>query len=335
MNNPHTPYANLDPSLILHAVESAGFSCTGSLLALNSYENRVYQLGIEAEESFIIAKFYRPQRWSDAAILEEHQFAAELVAHDIPVVPPLCLASGQTLAEYAGYRFALFPRQGGRTLELDNLEQLEWMGRFIGRLHAVGRCRPFQQRLNLDVHTYGHQPYQFLLEHNFIPAELRQSYCATVEGLLQAIAQCFLQTGKLDYIRLHGDCHAGNLLWNTQGPRIVDLDDCIMGPAVQDLWMLMAGGTQAETEAQLDHLLRGYTEFCEFNFRELQLIEALRALRMLHYSAWLAKRWQDPAFPLNFPWFNTLRYWQEQQQNLAEQRLLLENRLENSFYYDD
>lgn len=317
----NTPYDNLDPDLILHAIESIGFYCNGSLLALNSYENRVYQVGIE-DSAPMIAKFYRPERWSNAAILEEHQFALELVNHEIPVVAPWVSPAHQTLHEYKGYRFALFKRWGGRALELDSLEQLEWMGRFIGRLHAVGACKPFHHRLHMNVQTYGHQPYHFLIEHHFIPDYLKENYCRVAELLLKQIEVRFQQVGEINSIRLHGDMHVGNVLWNDAGPHIVDLDDCMMGPAIQDIWMLLSGD-QAQVQLQLEYILSGYREFHDFNMRELQLIEALRALRMLHYSAWLAKRWEDPAFPLSFPWFNTSQYWQEQLQNLQDQSDLL------------
>jgi Ser/Thr protein kinase RdoA (MazF antagonist) len=329
LDNNNTPYNNLDPCLILDAIESIGLRCDGSLSALNSYENRVYQVGIE-EAAPLIAKFYRPQRWSNAAILEEHQFAAELVEHEIPVIAPL-LTNDNTLHEYQGFRFALFTRQGGRALELDNLEHLAWMGRFIGRLHAVGACRPFKQRLQINTETYGYMPYHFLIEHNFIPAEFKQSFCDAIEAVLQKITQCFERVGAINSIRLHGDCHAGNVLWNDAGPRIVDLDDCLMGPAIQDIWMLLSGNTEHEVQVELDHILRGYREFHDFNFRELHLIEAFRTLRMIHYAGWLAKRWEDPAFPLNFPWFNTRSYWQEQLANLNEQLLLLEQAEEKFF----
>jgi Ser/Thr protein kinase RdoA (MazF antagonist) len=322
MTTINTPYAHLDPSLILDAVESLGYPCSGSLVALNSYENRVYQVGIE-EAPPLIAKFYRPGRWSNEAILEEHQFATELASHEIPVIAPLQV-SEQTLHTYQDFRFALFPRQGGRALEVDNDEHLEWMGRFIGRLHAVGACQPFQRRLRLDVQTYGYQPYHFLIENNFIPEDLKHNYCATMDKLLQQVAESFDNVGELTYLRLHGDCHAGNVLWNQAGPQIVDLDDCLMGPAIQDIWMLLSAHSKSETKAQLDLILDGYYEFHDFNPREIHLIEPLRTLRMIHYAAWLAKRWEDPAFPLNFPWFNTARYWQEQLQHLREQSEILE-----------
>lgn len=322
MNIIATPYAHLDPHLILDAIESLGFQCTGSLLALNSYENRVYQVGIEGASPLVV-KFYRPNRWTREAILEEHQFALELQEHELPIVAPFAFGPQHlTLADYQGFRFALFPRQGGRPLELDNMEHLEWMGRFIGRLHAVGVCKPFLHRPRLDVQTYGYKPYQFLLENDFIPEELRHNYCLTVEALLQKIEQSFALLGRLTYLRLHGDCHAGNILWDKTGPHFVDLDDCLMGPAIQDLWMLLSGPEQ-DVKKQLQFILQGYREFYDFNSRELHLIEALRSLRMIHYSAWLARRWHDPTFPLNFPWFNTPRYWQEQLQHLREQDALL------------
>lgn len=323
MNN--TPYNNLNPDLILEAIDNLGFKCDGSIVALNSYENRVYQIGME-DAAPLIAKFYRPLRWTNAGILEEHAFAAELMSHEIPVVGPLNV-NGNTLHQHQDYRFTLFPRQGGRALELDNLEQLEWMGRFIGRLHAVSACQPFQHRLTLDINSYGQQPYQFLLNNDFIPAEIKTEYSAAVTELLEKIQHQFLQVGHVNIIRLHGDCHAGNVLWNNNGPQIVDLDDCLMGPAVQDLWMMLSSNTEPDMQIQLDHILRGYRKFYDFNMRELHLIESLRSLRMLHYSAWLAKRWEDPAFPLNFPWFNTLDYWRRQLQHIYEQSQLINNSL--------
>ncbi len=324
----NTPYANLDPTVILDAVESLGFRCSGGLTPLNSFENRVYQIGIE-DEAPIIAKFYRPGRWSDEAIIEEHQFALELRAQEIPVVAPIEDKNGATLHHYAEFRVALFPRQGGRALEVDNMEHLEWMGRFIGRLHAVGAVKKFQHRIQLNVTTYGEQPYQFLLANNFIPEELKHNFCLTVEDILQKIRLRFESIGNFATLRLHGDCHAGNVLWNDKGPQIVDLDDCLTGPAVQDIWMLLSSTKKNEVEMQLDCILEGYQEFYDFNWREIKLIESLRTLRMIHYAGWLAKRWEDPAFPLNFPWFNTARYWQEQLHHLREQADLLGLELED------
>ena len=316
-----TPYAQLDPSTILNAIESLSFFCTGSLLALNSYENRVYQIGIE-DKPPLIAKFYRPNRWSAAAILEEHQFSLELVEHEIPIIAPLII-NGQTLHHYQEFKFALFPRRGGHALEVDNNEQLKWMGRFIGRLHRVSASKSFTQRIQLNPQSYGHSPYTLLIEQHFIPDYLMPNFCRTVETALQKTKQVFDFVGSSDQIRLHGDCHAGNVLWSESGPHIVDLDDCLMGPAIQDIWMLLSG-TPKQMDSQLEMILQGYCEFHDFNWRERHLIEALRTLRMLHYSGWLAKRWADPAFPINFPWFNTPVYWQNLMSDLNEQIELLD-----------
>lgn len=315
------PYAQLDPTAIIDAVESLGFLCSGNLLALNSYENRVYQIGIEEAEP-LIAKFYRPNRWSSEAILEEHQFSLELAQQEIPIVAPLII-NDQTLHHHHSFRFALFPRRGGRALELNNNDQLEWMGRFLGRLHGVGACRPFQHRMQLTTQSYGYEPYAFLIEHHFIPDYLTANFCQAVETALQKIEQIVKHVDQIGQIRLHGDCHAGNVLWRDSGPHIVDLDDCLMGPAIQDMWMLLSGDAK-QMDMQLAEILQGYNEFHDFNPRERHLIEVLRTLRMLHYAAWLAKRWTDPAFPLNFPWFNTPVYWQNLIMNLNEQIELLD-----------
>ncbi|MFI4918286.1 MAG: serine/threonine protein kinase [Legionellales bacterium] len=321
-----TPFSQLDPIVILDAIESTGFLCTGSLLGLNSYENRVYQIGIEDAEP-LIAKFYRPHRWSSAAIIEEHQFSLELAQHEIPIIAPLII-NGQTLHHHRDFRFALFPRRGGHALELDNNEQLEWMGRFLGRLHNVSACQSFQHRIQLNTQCYGHDPYDFLIEQSFIPDYLKPNFCKTVEMALQKIKQILNCIGPVAQIRLHGDCHAGNVLWSESGPHIVDLDDCLMGPAVQDLWMLLSGDSK-QMDEQLTKILKGYCEFHDFNPRERYLIEALRTLRMLHYSGWLAKRWTDPAFLVSFPWFNTPVYWQNQMINLNEQIELLDQTLQH------
>ena len=312
----NTPYDNLHPDLILAAIESIGFQCSGSLLGLNSYENRVYQVGIE-EASPVIAKFYRPNRWSSEAILEEHAFEKTLVELDIPVVAPL-ITHNNTLHSFEGFRFALFPRWGGRALELDNLDQLEWMGRFIGRLHAVGAVTPYQHRPQLNVETHGYKPYQSLIEMDFIPAYLKARYSDTVETVLEKITSIYQEIGSLRYIRVHGDCHVGNILWSETGPHIVDLDDSEMAPAIQDIWMLLSGDNQ-QMQLQLHYILDGYDEFFDFDRRELRLIEPLRTLRMIQYSAWLANRWEDPAFPRHFPWFNTPHYWEEEIHNIQLQ----------------
>ncbi|VEB37859.1 serine/threonine protein kinase [Legionella cherrii] len=316
-----TPYAQLDPDTILDAIESTGVLCTGSLVALNSYENRVYQIGIENAEP-LIAKFYRPNRWCSAAILEEHQFSLELAQHEIPIIAPLII-NDRTLHHHQDFRFALFPRRSGHALELDNSEHLEWMGRFIGRLHRVSACQSFQHRIQLNPQSYGQEPYKLLIEQSFIPDYLASNFCKTVETALQKVNQIFKSIGDIDLIRLHGDCHAGNVLWSETGPHIVDLDDCLMGPAIQDIWMLLSGEPK-QMDLQLENILEGYCKFHDFNPRERHLIEALRTLRMLHYSGWIAKRWADPAFPLSFPWFNTPAYWQNLLINLNEQIELLD-----------
>lgn len=322
MDNNNKPYANLEPHVMLDAIESLGLKCTGSLLSLNSYENRVVQVGME-ESPPLIAKFYRPERWSDATILEEHQFATELVAQEIPIVAPIII-NDQSLHHYQNFRFALFHKHGSRAVELDSLEHLEMLGRLIGRLHSIGSCRGFVARPQINLQTYGHDPYQFLLKNDFIPDHFKQAYSTTVESVLQKIQLLFEQFSPLKQIRLHGDCHAGNVLWDGANLKMVDFDDCLTGPAIQDIWMLLSGD-ESQIARQLDKILCGYEDFYEFNYRELKLVEAFRTLRLLHYSAWLAKRWEDPAFPANFPWFGTTNYWQEQIHNLREQDILLEH----------
>ncbi len=310
------PYQDLTPDLILDAVESCGHRCDGRQFALNSYENRVYQVWLEDGRA-LIAKFYRPQRWSSNAILEEHAFAGELAAREIPVVAPLA-TNGATLHEHGGYRFALFPRQPGRAPELERPATLEWIGRFLGRIHAVGAIAPFRDRPSIDIPSFGEEPSRFVIEQGFVPADLKAAYRAIVWDALARVAQCFERAGGVRNIRLHGDCHAGNILWTDAGPHFVDLDDCRSGPAVQDIWMLLAGD-HAAMSAQLVHVVSAYRQFCEFDPRELALVEALRTLRMIHYAGWLARRWDDPAFPASFPWFNTQRYWQDQILALREQ----------------
>ncbi len=317
------PYQHLTPDLILDAVESCGHRCDGRQYPLNSFENRVYQVWRE-DGSVLVAKFYRPQRWSDDTILEEHRFAHELAAREIPVVAPLPDRQGRTLHECGGFRFALFPRQAGRAPELDDSDTLGWIGRFLGRIHAVGALKPFEHRPRIDIESFGEAPASFVLEHEFVPegtlpsTHTRPSW----NDALERVEHCYERAGAVRDIRLHGDCHAGNILWtehaNERGPHFVDLDDCRSGPAVQDLWMLLSGNAAAMS-VQLSHVLGGYREFCDFNPAELALVEALRTLRMIHYAGWLATRWDDPAFPLNFPWFNTQRYWQDQILALREQ----------------
>jgi Ser/Thr protein kinase RdoA (MazF antagonist) len=315
-NNGH-PYQALTPDTILDAIEASGFECNGRLLALNSYENRVYQVGLE-DDGFVIAKFYRPGRWSDAAIEEEHAFALELAAHEVPVVAPLEDSRGATLLHHAGFRFALFPRKGGHWPELEQPDTLLRLGRFLGRLHAVGASRPFEHRPALTIDSFGVQSRNFLLEHDFLPHEYIEQYSDLTKSLLEKVANGFERAGNYTPIRLHGDFHPGNILWTEGGAHLVDLDDCRMGPAIQDLWMLLSG-ERGQMNAQLSELVAGYEEFFDFKPRQLHLIEPLRSLRLIHYAAWLARRWDDPAFPLAFPWFNTPRYWEEQILTLREQ----------------
>ncbi|MDY6941543.1 MAG: serine/threonine protein kinase [Pseudomonadota bacterium] len=321
INEAH-PYDKLSPDVILDATESAGYLCDGFLLAMNSYENRVYQVGIHDEKP-VIVKFYRPGRWSDAAILEEHEFARELDRLEIPVVAPLADRPGETLHYFAGYRFAVFPRRSGRPPNLENEDTLSVLGRFLGRLHACGSSRPFRHRTSIDSRRLGHESRRYLLSTNFIPEFLTQRYSNITADLLETIDSAFAKLPHIRPIRLHGDCHPGNLLWSDRGPHIVDLDDCATGPAIQDLWMLISGDRQSQAR-QLATILEGYQQFNDFDFREITLIESLRTLRMIHHSAWLARRWNDPAFPRAFPWFDSPRYWEEQILILLEQRSLLD-----------
>ena len=317
---PHS-FSGLSPDTVLDALQSLGLYGDGRLLALNSYENRVYQVGME-DTAPVIVKFYRPGRWTDAAILEEHQFVDELYAQEIPVVPVTRIVD-HTLHTHEGYRFAVFPRQGGRAPELDRDETLEQTGRLMGRIHAVGASAAYQHRPLLDATSFGDEPRAWLLANDFIPADLLESWSSVTAQALAGVRHCYERAGDLRLLRLHGDCHGGNVLWTDDGPHFVDFDDSRSGPAVQDLWMLLSGERQ-DRSAQLATLLAGYEDFFEFNPRELHLIEALRTLRLMHYSAWLARRWDDPAFPAAFPWFNTVRYWQDRILELREQVALMD-----------
>ncbi|CAN7535382.1 serine/threonine protein kinase [Trinickia sp. LjRoot230] len=314
------PFTRLTPECVLDALDSVlaptGVRTDGRLLPLNSYENRVYQVGVE-DGPPVIAKFYRPERWSDEAILEEHTFVAELVAHEIPAVPARTIDS-KTLHTFDGFRFAVFERRGGRAPDLDRRDTLEWMGRFIGRIHAVGQRIPYVARPAFEIESFGYEPRDFLLGHAFVPADLREAYAAAAALALEGVERAFDAAGEVKRLRLHGDCHASNVLWTDSGPHFVDFDDSRMGPAIQDLWLLLPG-ERVEAANALGDLLAGYEDFCEFEPRELHLIEALRTLRLIHYAAWLARRWDDPAFPAAFPWFNTQRYWEARVLELREQ----------------
>jgi Ser/Thr protein kinase RdoA (MazF antagonist) len=276
----------------------------------------VYQVGME-DGPPVVVKFYRPHRWSNEAILEEHAFVAELALREIPAVPARVL-NGTTLHTFDGFRFSIFERRGGRAPDIDRPDTLEWLGRFIGRIHAVGRIEPYRERPTLDIQSFGLEPREFLRSHGFIPADVRPAYESVVQMALDGVARCFERAGDIEPLRLHGDCHPSNVLWTDAGPHFVDFDDSRMGPAVQDLWLLLPGERQEASRA-LGDLLAGYEDFCDFEPRELHLVEALRTLRLIHYSAWLARRWDDPAFPAAFPWFNTQRYWEDRILELREQ----------------
>ncbi len=311
------PYAGLDPDVVLTAVERQGYLCNGRMLALNSYENRVYQIGIEDSPNLVV-KFYRPERWDEQTILEEHAFSHELLENEIPVAAPLRNEEGNTLHCHQGYRFAIFDSVGGRHAELDNDEHLRWLGRYMARIHMVGRANRFQQRPRIEVDRMAVQSYQYVLEHGFVPKELELAYRSIAEDVVARLHNAFESAYDLRYQRLHGDCHVGNIMWAANGPVFVDLDDCLSGPVIQDLWMLLSGDS-SEMEQQLSVLMDGYQQFADFEPQELSLIEPLRTLRMMHYSAWLARRWHDPAFVQAFPWFESPRYWEEQILGLREQ----------------
>jgi len=315
-------YRELKPEQILSAVESLGMDCDGRLLALNSYENRVYRVGIE-ERAPVVAKFYRPHRWSDAAINEEHEFTRELAEQEIPVAAPLPGPEGQTLHWYRQFRFAIYPCYGGRAPELDDSAHLEQLGRYLARLHNVAAQKTFVHRPTLSVKEFGEDACHFLLEHDFIPSDLQVAYRTLAEDLLIRIRRRCAETESVEAIRLHGDLHAGNVLWTESGALILDLDDARNGPVVQDLWMLLSGEREYQT-ARLADLLSGYEQFRRFDPLELLQVEALRTLRLMHYYAWLARRWKDPAFPQAFPWFNSHRCWEEHILTLREQAAALD-----------
>lgn len=314
------PYEQLTPDLVIDAVESLGMISDQRIFPLNSYENRVYQIGIE-DATPLIAKFYRPERWTDAAILEEHQFTLDLLDQDISVVAPMVF-DGQTLFEFKGYRFSLFPRQGGYAPEIEVPDTLFRIGRNVGRIHLIGSSKTFEHRRSLNIETWANDSQAFLLENDFIPLSLCTAYETLTRDIIDKINRLW-QSNRFDTIRLHGDCHIGNILWRDDLAHFVDFDDCINGPAIQDIWLLLSGDRHAQT-GQLIEFVEGYEEFFPFDPRQLQLIETLRTLRMMHYAAWLARRWQDPAFPMHFPWFNTERYWSSHVLELREQFALLD-----------
>ncbi len=329
--SPH-PYEDLTPDVVLDAMASVGLSGDGRLTALSSYENRVYQAGLEAPAGeaaalAVVLKFYRPGRWSDAQILEEHGFAAELLTAEVPMVAPLLLSGGtgaaSSLHHHGGFAFSVSPRRGGRRPELESLEVLEWIGRFLARIHQVGARQAFEHRPSLDLQTFGHDCQRLLLDGQYLPLDVASRWQKACTEALQVAGGIWQEAGDIQSLRLHGDCHPGNILWTPEGspgagPHFVDLDDARMGPAIQDLWMLLSG-ERAQQLQQLGALLDGYEQLRELDRRELRLIEVLRTLRLIHYSAWLAQRWRDPIFPINFPWFGSRDYWQGQVDMLIEQ----------------
>lgn len=311
-----TPFADLSPDTLLDAIDSLGVRTDGRLHALNSFENRVYQVGIE-DGSTIIAKFYRPGRWRDETILEEHAFTLQLAEMELPVAAPL-LFDEHSLHKHNDFRFALYPRIAGRAPELSDPQALTWMGRFIARVHNIGETSRFAARENLSVERLGTEANAWLEASKLIPEELREAWHASVTRALESARLIFEATQGVKHLRIHGDCHAGNILWNDDGPWFVDFDDACTGPAIQDLWLLLSGEREA-MQQQLGAVLRGYRQFRDFDLRELALIEALRTLRLIHHAAWIGRRWNDPAFPRAFSWFGTQRYWQDRILELKEQ----------------
>lgn len=320
-------FQNLTPDLVLDAIEALGFHCNGQLIELNSYENRVFQIGLDEGEP-LITKFYRPNRWTDEQILEEHEFTQELVDNEITVVPALKLASKsekddmsdelKTLHLFGGYRYTLYTRYGGRSPNVDDLRCLEILGQYIGRIHMIGSRTRFKHRLSYSIEEFGYDSREFLLKNRFIPADLEAAYESITDILLQQISVVMARCEQLPLIRLHGDCHMGNVLWREETPHFVDFDDARNGLPIQDLWMLLSGDREQQT-LQMQKILSGYEQFFSFNLSQVQLIEPLRTLRMMYFSAWIARRWEDPAFPRAFTWFNTERYWAEHILELKEQ----------------
>lgn len=325
--DPVQAFKELTPDQLLDAVEHCYLLdrnqyADGRILALNSYENRVYQIGVEGSDN-IVAKFYRPKRWVDEAILEEHQFTQQLSDAEIPVIPPCYDRNQNSLFHHGPFRLAVYPCRGGRAMELDNPDHLQQMGRFVGRMHAIGSIAPYQFRPTVDIENYLDQPKRYLMDNRFIPVHIEEAYDSLTDVLKNQIEHCYQRAGTIQSVRLHGDFHPSNVLWTDDGPHIVDFDDARNGPAMQDLWMFLSGDREYMT-SMLEKLLAGYCEFHAFNVLELHLLEALRTMRIIYHAGWLASRWQDPAFPIAFPWFDTTSYWEQHILSLREQSALLD-----------
>jgi Ser/Thr protein kinase RdoA (MazF antagonist) len=310
------PFDSLTPFAVAEAAESIGLEPSGRLFALNSYENRVYQLGDESGALWVL-KFYRPERWTDAQIGEEHAFTLELAAAELPVAAPV-VRDGESLFVHAGARFAAFPYMPGRAPELDDPATLTLLGRTLARIHALGARARFSQRPVLELERWGVRARGAVLASGFVPEALEEQYARVSEQVIGRVRQCFQAFGPLPRVRIHGDCHVGNILWRDTGPLFVDLDDCIAGPRIQDLWMFLSGDA-ANQQSSWAALMEGYEQFGEFDYSELTLVEALRSLRILHYASWIASRWNDPAFPRAFPWFGEARFWERHLSDLFEQ----------------
>lgn len=325
-------FEGLTPDVVLDALDAVGFRGDGRILQLNSYENRVFQVMLEDGDA-VVAKFYRAARWTDAQIVEEHRFALELAEAEVPVVAPCALTHAAqdvrllpddppaTLAvrpsSPVALRYAVAPRRAGRAPELEDDAVLSRLGGFIGRMHAVGARRPFQHRRTMNPADDARAALAKLIDGQFVPPDQEGHWADACERAIERIDAAFARVRPAS-IRLHGDCHPGNLLWRDSGAHVVDLDDACMGPAVQDLWMLLSGEAHAAAH-QLRELLRGYGPFQSFDRRELQLIEPLRLLRMIRHNAWVAQRWHDPAFPVAFPDFGSSSYWAQQVMQLRDQ----------------
>ncbi len=312
----NSSFSSLSPDLVMDAVESLDYRCDARILELNSYENRVYQIGIEDAEP-LIGKFYRPNRWTDEQILEEHDYTLELADSDVSVVAPLVI-NGKSLFHFDAYRFSLYPRRGGRAPNLDDPGNLEILGRHIAKIHSLGFDKPFKVRPEISVATYAESAREYLLANNFIPEDLLPAYTTVSEQLLVDLNTAFNQVAGIEPVRLHGDCHMGNVLWRDDTPHFVDFDDARNGPPIQDIWMMLSG-ERSEQQQQLTAILKGYKMFCHFDHRQISLIEPLRTLRLMHHARWLAERWDDPAFPRAFPFFNGPRYWSDHILELREQ----------------